>query len=250
MKLAFEQMLRRKLMGLMVSGCVGLMAVVANATPISAVGTFSGQSVDATGTLTAGNGSVTVVLNNLEADPTSAAQLISGVSFDVFGATGSGSLTTVNHANTMIDISNNGTGSYTSLGSGSLSRWKATEAGTSIDLTTLSGGNPDSLIIGPPDGLGSYDSANDSIRGNTHNSGDNPDALETATFTITIPGVTSGSTISDVVIYFGTDGSTLDATNTPSVPDGGSTIGLLGFAVLGLVFLRGKTGFAFDGKRA
>ena len=222
------------------------------------MGTFNKLSVDASGTLTAGNGFVTVVLNNLEEDPKSAAQLISGVGFDVAGATGSGSLTTANHANTMIDISGSGTGSYTILGSSSLPSWKATETttktGASIYLTTLGGGNPASLIIGPPDTANLYDVANDSIRGNDNgknpSTGDNPSIKETASFTITIPGVTSSSTISDAVIYFGTDGSKLDTTNTPCVPDGGSTLAFLGFAMLGLVFLRGKSGFAFGGKNA
>ena len=49
-------------------------------------------------------------------------------------------------------------------------------------------------------------------------------------FTITVPGVNSDSRITDAVILFGTTGDSLPTT----VPDGGATVALLGFAVLGL----------------
>ena len=63
-----------------------LLAASANANTITAVGTLGGQSVDASATLTAGAGTVTVKLENLQVDPTSVIQLISGVSFSITGA--------------------------------------------------------------------------------------------------------------------------------------------------------------------
>ena len=151
-------------------------------------------------------------------------QLISGVSFDVTGASGSGLLTTANSGNV---ISISAGGSYTGPVADALSRWKATETGTSISLTTLSGGNPDRLIIGPPSGANLYDNANPSI------TGDNPSVFETATFTINVPGVTANSTFANPVIYFGTTAGT-----TVNVPDGGMTLALLGFGLIGLGTLR------------
>jgi len=181
--------------------------------------------VDASASITPGACTVTITLDNLEANPTSVIQLISGISFSIAGASGSGLLSTLNSGNT-ISIAQNGT--YSSLGSDALSRWKANETGSSIKLTTLSGGNPDRLIIGPPNGSNKYSAANASIRG------DNPNIFETASFTITVPGVSLDSIITDAIIYFGTDNSTL----TNRVPDGGSTVTLLGLAILGIGSVR------------
>jgi hypothetical protein len=146
-----------------------------------------------------GNGSVAVTLTDLLVNPKSAGQLVSGIQFDVSGASGSGSLarTVSNSFVTTVDIGND---TFSSPVSDPLTRWKASESGITITLTTLSGGNPDRLIIGPPNGSNLYTNANNSI------SGDNPNVVGSPTFTITIPAVKDTSTLSNIVFLFGTKG--------------------------------------------
>jgi hypothetical protein len=217
----------KKIMGVMVAATVVLAAASSNAITISSSGSVNGLPVNADGSLTAGAGFVMVTLNNLQANPTSAAQLISGLTFNVTGAFGPSSLTTVN-SGTAITIAAGGT--FTVDGTDPLTRWKATLTGTTVVLTTLSGGNPDRLIIGPPDGSGKYSAANPSIIG------DNPSVSQSGMFTITVPGVTANSLFSNVAFIFNTDGTILRPPQ--ELPDGGSTIGLLGMALVGAGLLR------------
>jgi hypothetical protein len=105
-------------------------------------------------------------------------------------------------------------------------------------LTALTGGQPDHLIIGPDSaggftGAGLYSNANSSI-GNF-----NPSVLGSATFDITIPGVTSASTLSHVVFQFGTDDGHNLITGVVSspVPIPGA-VWLLGSGLIGLAGIR------------
>jgi hypothetical protein len=170
------------------------------------------------------------VVTNLGANPTSVAQEISALTFDVSGASGSGSLTTVSSGN-LSTISSGG--SYTAGVSSLLSRWGVTETGLALDLDALGGGSPNQLIIGPDDHggfnptVGKYTAANSSIYNH------NPSVLGTATFTIAVPGVTLASSITDVVFQFGsTDGSNL-VTGIPAPEP--STLALFGVGAIGLI---------------
>jgi hypothetical protein len=153
-------------------------------------GPVSGQAV-----VTLNTNSIVIQLTNLLANPTSAGQLLSGIQFNVSGASGSGLLTSSSVA-FVTTINANGT--YSPAVSDPLTRWEATETGTLIKLTTLSGGNPDRLVIGNPDGNNLYSAANASIIG------DNPNVVLSPTFTITAPGVIALSAITNVVFLFGT----------------------------------------------
>jgi hypothetical protein len=154
-------------------------------------------SVNAKADFTLGNGTVAVTLTDLLANPTSAGQLVSGIMFDVSGASGSGLLTrTV--SNNFVTTINTGNDTFSSPVTDPLARWKASEAGITITLTTLTGGNPDRLIIGPPDGSNKYTNANNSI------SGDNPNVVGSPTFTITIPGIKDTSALNNIIFLFGT----------------------------------------------
>src|ERR1700744_187072 len=106
----------------------------------------SSESVSADAVFTLGNGTLTIVLDNLQENPTSAGQLLSGVSFDISGLSGSGSLSSVN-SGSVTTISSSG--SYTTGTADSLSVWKATHSGQNINLTALTGGKTKDLIIGP-----------------------------------------------------------------------------------------------------
>ena len=215
----------------------------ANATPIEYITPtgstiIGGGVVEAEAFFTLNAGSISLKLANLFQNPTDIAQLLNGISFDVSGASGSGTLTTANSGNAST-ISDGG--SYTKGKSDSLTRWKAIESGNTISLTTLSGGAPNSLIIGPDseDGftqVGKYTNANSSIT-KKHN----PSVLGSATFNITIPGVTDASTISNVKFLFGSGTDYITASKPPTshvpIP---AAAWLLGPGLVGLAGLRRK----------
>lgn len=211
-------------------GGLVLFAPRANAVPI----TYS--SSDATADFTLGSGTLTLNLFCLIQNPTSAAQEVSGISFDISGLVGSGSLATVNSGN--ISTISSG-GSYTAGSADSLTRWTATHSLSTVTLTTFSGGAPNRLIIGPDSNgdfnpsSGGYNNANPSITG-IHQ----PSVLGSATFVFNIPGLTVGSQINNVLFNFGTQMGESTETGTKinrqSVPDAGSTALLLGAVLSGL----------------
>ena len=191
--------------------------------------------VSAEAIVTAIAGGVTVTLNDFLQNPKSAGQLVSGLEFNITDTTGGAS---VGGSSGILATIGSG-GSYTPGTATSLSHWAASLSGSTVTLTTLSGGQPNQMIIGPDSaggfaGLGLYNNANASI----HNF--NPSVLGTATFTLSIPGVTALSTISGVNIEFGTGPEGIIGTPPPSVADGGSTVALLGIALLGVTFVGRK----------
>jgi hypothetical protein len=193
---------------------------------------MNGDPVNAMAQFVEGQGKLTITLTDLQSAEHADGQLISGISFKVNTATGSGNLTTVNQGN-VSTINSNGT--YSSAVSDPLTRWDATESGKTITLTTLTGGQPNRLIIGP-DSSGGYS------HGGTYNinssvTNHNPTVLGTATFTLTVPGITSLSTISNIMFEFGTEGESIAGVIVPSsvtaVPEPGSIAMLAGLAMTG-----------------
>jgi hypothetical protein len=193
-----------------IGACLALLAcfLCAGTSQGSVVYSFSGSvpdgPVSAQATFTPGSGIVTVVLTDFLKNPTSDGQTISGIQFNISGANTVGALTTTNSGLiTNVDTSSGGT--YTAGVADALIRWTANEAaGSQITLTTLSGGKPNELIIGPDSAggfdptKGAYTNANSSVLQH------NPVVLGTGTFVITAPGVTAASTLSNVVFEFGT----------------------------------------------
>lgn len=160
------------------------------------------EALSAEAEFTLGNGTIVITLTNLLGNPKSDAQEISAIVFKVSGLSGNGALATVNSGEITTIVSG---GSYTPGAADPLTRWKASHASDLVTLTTLSGGQPNRLIIGPDDQGnfdpslgGKYSNANASII--VHQ----PSVLGTATFTITAAGVTPNSVLSDVVFQFGT----------------------------------------------
>ena len=171
---------------LIVSGSgQSVWASVIYVTPAGSNPTGGGGPVNAEAVFAINNGNIVLTLTNYFENPTADTQLISGTTFDVSKASGSGALTTVNSGE--ISTISSG-GSYTLGTVDALSRWKASETANLIDLTTISGGTPTRLIIGPDSSGGftkggSYTSANSSITAASHN----PSVLGTATFDLTTP---------------------------------------------------------------
>ena len=220
-----------------------LTAASANAVTISTSGSFESGSklVSGNADFTFSDNSVSITLRNLTQNPTGVVQLLNGLQFDIVGASLSGSLTRdITAPAGFATIASSG-GTYT-VAPNNLDRWSATGSGQSVTLTTLGGGNPDRLIIGPDSlglfagGSGLYNNANAGVIG------DNPHVLGSVVANITIAGVTANSTLGNVTFRWGTstDNTTtvINPGNEPTVPDSGTTLMLLGGALIGLVAVR------------
>jgi hypothetical protein len=232
----------KKSLTLAVLGCASLLAASANANVITVStapgATNGGQPVDASATFITGSGTLSITLSDLLANPTDVAQLLSDLKFDV--TIGNTSLATVNTGSSSGALINiDGSGNPTSAGTATPG-WvidSGSPAGM-IHLDDLGAGaaGPKHLIIGPPGTGGVYSAANGSIAGN---SAHNPFINGSATFVLNIPGMTVDSTIENVTFSFGTT-TGQDVPGGGTVPDGGTTVLLLGASVSGLGLLRRK----------
>ncbi|HEV8135147.1 MAG TPA: PEP-CTERM sorting domain-containing protein [Pyrinomonadaceae bacterium] len=181
--------------------------VTANADPISVCTGAGCSTTNVTGTIVAGNGTVTITLNNnlTNAQVVSVIQNISGVYFQVSGYNGGAvSLSSSNSAqSTNIDVN----GNAVLAGAVNPTGWAGGHSGNTITVCVIcafgivSPAGPDQTIIGGS-GSGAYANANGGIAGNDPH---NPFLVGTTTFTLVVPGVTVNSTFSNVVIQFGTD---------------------------------------------
>lgn len=142
---------------------------------------------------------LTIQLTSLLANPTSDGQLLSGVEFNITSG-GSASLDTSSGITTTIASG----GAYTpSSTAQSLPKWSLGGSSGAYNLTAFGGGSPYDVIIGPDSqggfsGAGKYSNANPSIYNHQ------PIVLGTATFTVTVDGLSSLSQLDDVQLEFGT----------------------------------------------
>ena len=186
---------------------------------------FNASNGSATANFTAGNGTLNLVLTNNLGLPHSLADLLSDISFTVAGG---GLISAVTTSGTTI-VCNDGTGCAPG---GTAPQWSFSGSGN-YALTSLQGGptgmiapanmlslNCTSPANNPkcPDGLGA---------GNGQ-----PFYLHSATFDMTIAGVTDTSKVSNVVFSFGTGPETFVGVPIPAAAwlFGSGLLGLIGIA--------------------
>ena len=207
-----------------------LLVPAAMADPISVCTGAGCSTTNVTGTIVAGNGTVTITLNNnlTNAQVISVIQNISGVYFQVSGYAG-GAVSLASSSSAQSTNIANGTG--TLAGAVNPTGWAAGHSGSTITVCVICAfgisapAGPDQTIIGGT-GSGAYANANGSISGNGPH---NPFLVGTTTFTINVAGVTVDSHFSNVVIQFGTTATP----PTPPVPEP-TSMALLGTGLVGL----------------
>jgi hypothetical protein len=172
--------------------------------------TTSGGPVDASATFTTGDGQLTIVLQDLLANPSNVAQLPSDLFFTLSGGLATGSLTGSSGLERVVNADGTFTdGAVVSAG------WLLSSSLGTFHLDDLNGGaGPAHLIIGPADGGGLYSNANSSIAGNAPH---NPFLSQSATFLLSIPGMTAGTTVTSATFSFGSE----SGLNVPGTPGGG-----------------------------
>jgi hypothetical protein len=201
----------------------------ANAAVFNGTGFNSDGSLKASASITAGAGSITVILSDTNTGEISSGQTVSGIIFDITGVTGISLLSSVG---ALVNVNDNGTETAVA---GTINHWGVGRTNTTVTLETAGpfavGGKPHNLIVGSnPNQNNGFDNFNSYINGS-------------GTFTLTAGGVTSNSIISNVHFLFGTNSYNVTATVTPGVPEPATwAMMILGFAGVGFLAYRRRNG--------
>lgn len=201
-------------------------AIIGFDTPIGS--TSGGMPVSARATFTTSANQVTVVLENLQANPASIVQCLSGLQFTIGSGQNAGSLSSSSGIERNIATD----GTFADAGSAATG-WSLSTVGSDLKLNLLGTMTaPDHTIIGPPDGSNLYSAGNGSIVNGTHS----PFMALSATFTLNVPGVTPQSAITSTTFQFNTGGNN-NVTGTPHVPEP-AALSLVGLLVSGAMLRR------------
>jgi hypothetical protein len=195
--------------------CVAVFAGARNAARAGMISYFTpansstgGQPVNAEATFTTGTDTITIELDNLESNPISVVQNISGLIFTLSTGQNSGTLT----SSLALERIVHGDKSFTD-GSLVATGWSLATQGSSLSLSVLGTAiGPAHTLLGPPGGT-TYAHANGSIAGNRPH---NPFLAGTATFVVHAAGVTPEVSISAATFLFGTTpGANTTGANVP-----------------------------------
>jgi len=159
----------------------------------------AGDPISAQANIGSASGVVSFTLTNLLANPKDVGQLLSDFSFTVSGLTGGLSIIE-NQSGRERTVAGNGT--FTN-GLSVEPNWSLSVSAGTIKLDNLAAGaaGPAHLLIGEPGAGGIYSNANGSIAGNGPH---NPFLAGTVLWFLSVPGVTTDSSITNVVFSFGT----------------------------------------------
>jgi PEP-CTERM motif len=199
----------------------------------SASGSGPDGALSASATITTNTNSIVVALSSLINNPTSAGQEVSDISF-VLGNTPS-ALSLTSASGTLIDIAAGGAVTSPPAGT-TITHWGVSLTGSTVLLEAAGpaapGGQPIDLIIG----TGPFTNANASIA--VHS----PSIEGTGTFTLSALGVTSATSISNVVFSFGTGPDTFLPGTVRAVPEPSTwAMVMLGFFGVGFIAYRKKS---------
>jgi hypothetical protein len=162
---------------------------------------MDGQPVNVAAQFTTGTDSITVLVHNIQVNPTSVVQNLSGLRFTV--STGETAGTLVSSSGVPRSVAKTG-GAYTD-GPADSTGWELGTIGPEMYLHVLDTGpggvGPAHLIIGRPDASDEYSNANGSIADNGPH---NPFLSGINMFELSVLGVTDASTITEATFEFGT----------------------------------------------
>ena len=164
--------------------------------------TAGGGAVNATATFTTSANQLVITLTNLLADPGNVGQNLSDLAFNLSITNPGSSALTSSSVLALRTIASDG--SYVDSNAGSSTGWALSSTGGGGVLLNVLGTpvGPAHTIVGPPNGSNLYASANDSI---AHTGGPhNPFIDQSATFTLSMVGVTSDTTVTAATFSFGT----------------------------------------------
>ena len=189
--------------------------------------------VNAQAQITESSGKITVVLTNLEVNPTGAGQEISGILISFGSPLSSQTPSMASESGTLINI--NSGGSYSVANGATITHWGASFSSSTdaLCLASADGGpvscgpstSPYDLIIGPPGPKNLYSNANSSITGR------NPQIQDAATFVLMMSGIQSTTQITGVQFQFGTPDFVISGHKVPGPVVGAGVPGL--FAACG-----------------
>jgi hypothetical protein len=192
--------------------------------------TTAGDAVDVSASVTPGTNSLTVVVTNLTVNPKTVAQNISDFTVFVAGTpiTGVGATSTPTANYVLVD----GSGNASAASAPANTAWSVTSTPNSVhvnDLGTPCG--PACTILGAPGPGGVYTNANGSIAANGPH---NPFINQTATFILSVTGITAATQIINFQWSFGTAPGNV-STNQVPLPPAALLFGtaLVGLGVLG-----------------